>query len=90
MGQWPKANRVRPRNLCTARRRTMKLRPLKSLRNRWTRFQCWRLNRYADALLKEAEHHQAAAKMHNTAYSLFWSKANDVRAAAAKLLGGAS
>ena len=56
-----------------------------TLRNRWTRFQCWRLNRYADALLKEAEHHKAAAKLHNTAYSLFWSKANDVRAAAAKL-----
>mgnify|MGYP001602202466 FL=1 len=61
-----------------------------TLRNRWTRFQCWRLNRYADALLKEAEHHQAAAKMHNTAYSLFWSKANDVRAAARRLVGGAS
>ena len=61
-----------------------------TLRNRWTRFQCWRLNRYADGLIKEAEHHQAAAKIHNTAYSLFWSKANDVRAAAAKLRGAGS
>lgn len=68
----------------------MKLRPLKSLRNRWTRFQCWRLNRYADGLIKEAEHHKAAAKMHTAVSSQFWMKANDIRAAARRLLGSAS
>ena len=61
-----------------------------TLRNRWTRFQIWRLHRYADGLLKEAEHHRAAAKMHSAASSMFWSKANDIRAAARRLLGSAS
>ncbi len=61
-----------------------------TLRALWTRFQIWRLNRYADGLLKEAEHHKAAAKMHSAASSLFWSKANDIRAAAKRLLGSAS
>ena len=56
----------------------------------WIRFKIWRLHRYADGLIKEAEHHQAAAKMHTTVSSQFWKKANDARAAAAKLLGGAS
>ncbi len=56
-----------------------------TLRALWTRFQIWRLNRHADALLKEAEHHKAAAKMHTATSSLFWSKANDIRAAAKRL-----
>lgn len=56
-----------------------------TLRERWTRFRIWRLNRHADALLKEAEHHRNAAKMHSAASSMFWSKANDIRAAARKL-----
>ena len=68
----------------------MKLRPFRSLRDRWTRFQIWRLHRHADALLKEAEHHKNAAKMHTAASWLFWSKANDIRAAARRLLGSAS
>lgn len=63
----------------------MKLRQLKSLRDRWTRFRIWRLNRHADALLKEAEHHRNAAKLHSAASSMFWSRANDVRTAARKL-----
>lgn len=62
----------------------------KSLRLRWTRFQIWRLHRYADGLLKEAEHHRNAAKMHTAASSMFWSKASDIRVAAKKLLGGLS
>lgn len=60
-----------------------------SLRTRWTKFQIWRLNRYADALLKEAEYHKSAAKMHTAASSMFWSKANDIRAAAKRLLWSA-
>lgn len=63
----------------------MKLRSLKTLRDRWTRFRIWRLHRYADGLLKEAEHHRNAAKMHTAVSSMFWSKASDVRAAARKL-----
>ena len=63
----------------------MKLRPFGSLRYRWTRFRIWRLNRHADALLKEAEHHKAAAKMHTAASSMFWSKASDIRVAARKM-----
>lgn len=61
---------------------------MKKLRNIWLRFRFWRLNRHADALLKEAEHHRNAAKMHSAASSLFWSKANDVRVAASKLIRG--
>lgn len=64
----------------------MKPRPLKSLRDCWTRFRIWRLHRYADALLKEAEHHRNAAKIHAAASSMFWSKANDVRVAARKMI----
>lgn len=60
------------------------------LRNRWTRFQIWRLNRYADGLLKEAEYHKHAAKTHTAASSMFWSKASDIRVAAKKMLGGLS
>lgn len=56
-----------------------------ALRDRWTRFRIWRLNRHADALLKEAEYHKNAAKMHTAASSMFRSEANDVRSAARKL-----
>lgn len=59
-----------------------------ALRNIWTRFRIWRLNRHADALLKEAEYHKNAAKMHTATSSMFWSKASDVRSAARKLLAG--
>lgn len=64
----------------------MKLRSLKTLRDRWTRFQIWRLHRHADALIKEAEYHKNAAKMHSATSSMFWSEANDIRAAARRLI----
>lgn len=68
----------------------MKARPFKSMRDRWTRFRIWRLNRHADALLQEAEYHKSAAKTHSATASIFWSKASDIRVAARKLLGGLS
>jgi len=68
----------------------MKARPFKKLRAAWFRFRARRLNRHADALLKEAEYHKAAAKTHTAASSMFWSKASDVRTAARKLLGALS
>lgn len=61
---------------------------MKKLRDWWNRFQGWRLNRHADALLKEAEYHKNAAKMHSAVSSMFWSKANDIRTSARKLLTG--
>lgn len=56
------------------------------LGRRWIRFRIWRLDRYADGLLKEAEYHKHAAKTHTAASSMFWSKANDIRAAARRLI----
>ena len=63
----------------------MKARPFQSLRYRWIRFRIWRLNRYADGLLKEAEYHKSAAKQHSATASMFWSKASDIRVAARKM-----
>lgn len=58
------------------------MRKIKSL---WIRFRAWRLNRWADSMLRESEYHKHSAKTHSAAASLYWSKASDVRSLARRL-----
>lgn len=51
----------------------------------WLRFRAWRLNRWADSLLREAEHHKRSAKLHGDDASTYWLKASDVRALAKRI-----
>lgn len=57
----------------------------KKLGNAYSRFKIWRLNRWADSLLEEAEHHKEQAKVHSVASTLFWIKASDLRAQARRM-----
>jgi hypothetical protein len=58
---------------------------MKKIRTLWCRFRAWHLNRWADALLKDAEQHREAAKLHSSAASLYWMKSSDVRSLARRL-----
>lgn len=51
----------------------------------WIRFRAWRLNRWADSMLRKAEYHKHSAKTHTAAASLYWIKASDVRSLARRL-----
>lgn len=58
---------------------------VRSLRILWCRFQTWRLNHWADDLLREAEYHKRSAKHHSYASAVFWSKAHQIRARAVRM-----
>ena len=58
---------------------------MKKIRHLWNRYRAWRLNQWADALLKDAEQHRQSAKLHSSAASMYWTKSNDVRALARRL-----
>lgn len=58
---------------------------MKKIRSLWNRYRAWRLNRWADALVKDAEQHRQSAKLHSYAASTYWMKSNDVRALARRL-----
>jgi hypothetical protein len=58
---------------------------MKTISRLWNRYRAWRLNRWADALLKDAEQHRRAAKAHSADASLYWMKSNDVRALARRM-----
>lgn len=51
----------------------------------WFRFRAWRLNRWADSLLKDAEYHKRAATQHRHDASMYWWKSSDVRALARRI-----
>ena len=55
------------------------------LNNAFLRFRIWRLNRWADSLLEEAEYHKEQIKVHSAASSLFWMKSSDLRALARRI-----
>lgn len=59
---------------------------MKFLRQIWFRFRAWRLNRWADSLLKDAEYHRRAAKNHSYIAALCWGKASDTRKSALRLI----
>lgn len=56
------------------------------LRKAWFDFRAWRLNRWADSLLKDAEYHRRAARDHGYIAALLWGKAGDIRKAALRLI----
>ncbi len=57
----------------------------KKIRNTMLRFRAWRLNRWADALLRDAEYHKRAATQHGHDASNYWWKSSDVRALARRI-----
>ena len=57
----------------------------KKLSNALLRFRIWRLNRWADHLLEEAEYHKEQVKVHSVASRLFWIKSSDLRALARRI-----
>jgi len=59
---------------------------MRFLRKIWFGFRAWRLNRWADSLLDDAEYHRRAATHHNYAAALFWGKSGDVRKRAKTLM----
>lgn len=63
---------------------------MKTLLAVWHRFRAWRLNRWADSLLHEAEQHKKAAIEHGEYAALFWMKSSDVRSLARRLRAAGS
>jgi len=58
---------------------------MRNIKALWMRFRVWRLNRWADEMLRDSEFHKRAASEHRIAASLYWSKASDARSLASRL-----
>ncbi len=58
---------------------------MRNIKSLWIRFRIWRLNRWADALLSDAEYHKRAATQHSHDASNYWWKSSDVRALARRI-----
>jgi hypothetical protein len=58
---------------------------MKTARTLLNRFRAWRLNRWADQLLKDAAWHEREARFHRSAASQFSLKSSDVRALARRI-----
>lgn len=63
---------------------------MKTARTLFNRLRAWRLNRWADHMLKEARHHEREARHHRSAASHYAEKASSVRALARRIEGARS
>ena len=48
---------------------------MKELRTLWLKYRLWRKRRYADSLMREAEHHRIDARQHDYYSRLFEDRA---------------